>query len=187
MRENNNFKLAREHTALLVVDVQEKLFPYVENSCHVMQAMQKVVSAFQILRLPIYVSEQYPKGLGLTVANLKGLLGDKQHYHTKTAFSCLDDMELKRTLLDTDIKQWVLIGIEAHVCILQSAKDLLGAGKQVTVLNDAISSRSIFDYSTAIAELRDCGARITSTETVLFELLRDSKVAEFKEISQLIK
>lgn len=83
--------------------------------------------------------------------------------------------------------QWVLIGIEAHVCVLQTAKDLIAEGKQVVVLNDAIGSRSIYDFSTAIAEMRDCGVRITSTETILFELLRNSQAAEFKAMSQLIK
>lgn len=182
-----NYKLSREHTGLLVVDVQEKLFPYVENSCHVMQAMQKVIQGFQILKLPVFVTEQYPQGLGGTLLPLKGLLGDQQKYLTKTAFSCLDDMKVKQHLLSTAVQQWVVIGIEAHVCILQTVKDLLLEGKQVVVLNDAISSRSVYDFSTAISEMRDCGARISTTETVLFELLRHSKSAEFKEISQLIK
>lgn len=71
-------KLSRERTAVLVIDVQEKLFPYVENACHVMQAMQKAIRGCQILGLPIYVSEQYPQGLGTTVGTLKGILGDKQ-------------------------------------------------------------------------------------------------------------
>lgn len=180
-------KLSREKCGLLVVDVQEKLFPYVENSCHVMQAIQKAVRGFQILGLPIFVSEQYPKGLGNTVAPLKGVLGEQQQYLVKTAFSCLDDEQVKAELLRTQIQQWVLVGIEAHVCVLQTAKDLLEQGKQVVVLNDAISSRSIYDFSTAIAEMRDDGVRISSTETVLFELLRHSKASEFKEISQLIK
>jgi nicotinamidase-related amidase len=180
-------KLIRQQVGLLVVDVQEKLFPYVENSCHVIQAIQKAVRGFQILSLPIFVTEQYPQGLGGTVTPLKGILGEHQHYHIKTAFSCLDDPKTRQAILSQPIDQWILLGIEAHVCILQTAKDLLAEHKQVIVLNDAISSRSIYDYSTAIAELRDCGARISSTETVLFELLRDSKAAEFKEISQLIK
>ncbi len=180
-------KLSRKNTALLVIDVQEKLFPYVENSCHVIQTIQKAVRGFQILGLPIFATEQYPQGLGHTVAPLKGLLGEKQTYHIKTAFSCLDDPSIKQFFLEQPVTDWVLVGIEAHVCILQTAKDLLAEGKHVTILNDAISSRSIYDFSTAIAELRDCGARITSTETVLFELLRHSKAMEFKEISQLIK
>jgi len=182
-----NDRLERSKTGLLVVDVQEKLFPYVENSCPVMQVIQKAVRGFQILHLPIYVTEQYPQGLGTTVATLKGVLGEKQRYLTKTTFSCMADDAIQKELLNTPISQWVIIGIEAHVCVLQTAKDLLAHGKQVIILNDAISSRSIYDFSTAIAELRDCGARISSTETVLFELLRNSKAAEFKEISQLIK
>lgn len=182
-----NSKLLRDKVGLLVVDVQEKLFPYVENSCPVMQTIQKAVRGFQILHLPIYVTEQYPKGLGHTVATLKGVLGPDQTYLAKTTFSCLDDHAVKEALLQAPIAQWVVAGIEAHVCILQTVKDLLENNKQVVVLNDAISSRSIYDFSTAIAELRDCGARISSTETILFELLRDSKAAEFKEISQLIK
>jgi nicotinamidase-related amidase len=180
-------KLIRQHTGLLVIDVQDKLFPHVENSCQVIHNIQKVVRGFQILNLPIFVSEQYPQGLGTTVAPLKGILGNEQHYHIKTAFSCLDDAKIKTILLEEPITHWVLIGIEAHVCVLQTAKDLLANHRQVVILNDAISSRSIYDFSTAIAELRDSGARISSTETVLFELLRDSKAAEFKEISQLIK
>lgn len=182
-----NKKLVRANVGLLVVDVQEKLFPYVENSCHVMQSMQKIIRGFQILKLPIIVSEQYPQGLGHTVASLKGLLGQDTSILTKTTFSCMDDALIKSTLLQLPISQWVIIGIEAHVCVLQTARDLLEHDKQVVVLNDAISSRSIYDFSTAIAELRDSGVRISSTETILFELLRDSKAAEFKEISELIK
>jgi len=183
----SNFKLSREQCGLLLIDVQEKLFPYVENSCHVMLTIQKAVQGFQILKLPIFATEQYPQGLGHTVGPLKGLLGKEQQFFSKTAFSCMDDPHFKEMVGQHAVQQWILIGIEAHVCVLQTAKDLLAAGRQVVVLNDAISSRSIYDFSTAIAEMRDCGARISSTETVLFELLRDSKASEFKEISQLIK
>jgi len=184
---NMNYKLDRTQSALLVIDVQEKLFPLVESSCHVMMKIQQAVRGFQILKLPIFASEQYPKGLGHTVGSLKGILGDDQSFFCKTAFSCLDDQIIKQEILRMPVQQWVLVGIEAHVCVLQTAKDLLMEGKQITVLNDAISSRSIYDFSTAIAEMRDCGARISSTETVLFELLRHAQSSEFKEISQLIK
>ena len=182
-----NFKLVRGKTALLVIDVQEKLFQYVERPCEVMENLQKIVKGFQILGLPIFVTEQYPQGLGPTVAPLKSCLKDMQNYFVKTAFSCLDDTQIKKTFLNSPRHQWVLVGVEAHVCVLQTAKDLIAENKQVVVLNDAISSRSVYDFSTAIAEMRDCGVRISSTETVLFELLRDSQASEFKEISQLIK
>ncbi len=182
-----DFRLLKKTTGLLVVDVQEKLFPLVERTCDVMYGMQKVIKGFQILQLPIVVTEQYPQGLGTTVFGIKSCLEESQQFLNKTTFSCLGDSEIKQKVISMPVTQWVLIGIEAHVCILQTAKDLIQANKQVVVLNDAISSRSIYDYSTAIAEMRDIGVRISSTETVLFELLGNSQSAEFKKISQLVK
>lgn len=183
----HNFTLSKSTCGLLIVDVQEKLFQQVDRSCEVMQQIHMMVKAFQIMKLPIFVTEQYPKGLGLTVAALKFLLGDSQRYLAKTTFSCLKDPQIKVELLAQPITQWILIGIEAHVCVLQTAKDFLSEGREVTVVNDAITSRSVYDFSTAIAEMRDCGIRVTSTETVLFELLRDSQDADFKQVIELIK
>lgn len=180
-------RLLRSGTALLVIDVQEKLIKHEERSVEVLQAIQKAIKGFQILGLPIVVTEQYPQGLGSTVSGLKCLLGDQQRYLTKTTFSCLADPSLKKEIQALGIKQWVLVGIEAHVCVLQTAKDLVREGVGVVVLNDAITSRSIYDFSTAIAEMRDDGIRISSTETVLFELLGNSEAPEFKKISLLVK
>ena len=182
-----SFSLSREKTGLLVVDVQERLFPYIDHSCEVMKAMQKALQGFKILQLPIVVSEQYPQGLGETIGGLKAYLEAEQKFWTKSSFSCMEEPELRQYILSLPIQQWVLMGIEAHVCVLQTVRDLLSADKQVVVLNDAVSSRSIYDFSTAIAEMRDCGARISSIETILFELLKNSKAPEFKQISQLVK
>lgn len=180
-----NFTLERAQTAVLLIDVQEKLFPLVAEKSAVQRAMQKALQGFQILRLPLFVTEQYPQGLGATVAELHLPAG--QLYLSKTTFSCLADPQVRERLLAQPSKQWILLGIEAHVCVLQSAKELLKAGKQVVVLNDAISSRTLSDLTTAVAEMRDLGIRVTSTETALFELLGDSKTAEFKQLSALIK
>lgn len=177
----------RQNTGLLVIDVQEKLIKLVDRYTDVLNAIQKVIKGFQILGIPILVTEQYPEGLGPTMPALKSYLGDASKYFSKTTFSCLGESKIKETILATHADYWVIIGIEAHVCVLQSTADLIAAGKHVIILNDAITSRSIFDYSTAIAEMRDMGARITSSETILFELLGDSKNPEFKAISQLIK
>lgn len=182
-----NFTLSRQKTGLLVIDVQEKLFHLVERSCEVLHKINQTVQGFRIFDLPVVVTEQYPQGLGETVPPLKNILGPDQEFLSKTTFSCLGDESVKKNLLERPLDYWVLVGIEAHVCVLQTAKELLKANKQVVVLNDAISSRSIYDYSSAIAELRDCGARISTTETILFELLGDSKASEFKEISQLVQ
>lgn len=183
----SNFVLSRDQTALLIIDMQEKVFSAVDRGCEVLQAVSKVIQGFQILQLPIYVSEQYPQGLGGTIAPIKNLLGEAYRPSIKTTFSCCDDAAFCQLVSQSSIQQWVLVGIEAHICVLQTAKGLLKAGKQVTVLNDAISSRSIYDFSTSIAEMRDAGARISSVETILFELVRDAKMPEFKQISQLVK
>lgn len=180
-------QLSKESTGLLVVDVQEKLFPHVERGCETLQMMKLAIKGCDILGVTVVVTEQYPEGLGETVAALKGCLPDEVKTFSKTTFSCLGCTAAREHILNSSIMSWVLVGFEAHVCILQTAKALLRAGKEVVVLNDAITSRSIFDYSTAVAELRDCGARITCTETFLFELVGDSKAPEFKALSQLLK
>jgi nicotinamidase-related amidase len=182
-----NFILDRAQSGLLIVDVQEKLFRLVDRQCEVITMLQKLIQGCKILDIPTVLSEQYPKGLGGTVAGVKNFLKDDFTYIEKTSFSCIGSSPNKETILNMPVEQWIIAGIEAHVCIFQTARDLILAGKQVVVVNDAITSRSVFDFSTAIAELRDCGARISSTETVLFELLRDSKAPEFKAMSELIK
>jgi nicotinamidase-related amidase len=182
-----NYTLEKSKTGLIVIDVQDRLFKEVERACETLLTIQKVLKAFEIFEIPIIASEQYPKGLGPTIATIKTCLNENQTYFPKTTFSCLDDSAIKTEIHKTKRSQWVLIGIEAHVCVLQTAKSLLKEGHQVIVLNDAITSRSIFDFSTAIAEMRDCGARITSAETILFELMKDSKDPHFKSISSLIK
>lgn len=182
-----SFAISREKAGLLVIDVQDKLFPHLERRSEVLSTIQMVIKGFQILGLPIVVSEQYPEGLGQTMAFLRDCFEPNFTVHSKTAFSCLQDPNLKEQILGMAVTQWIVTGVEAHVCVLQTVRDLLMADKQVVVLNDAITSRSLYDYSTAIAEMRDFGARISSTETVLFELMGDSKCSEFKDISLLVK
>jgi len=181
------FTLEKSKAVLLIIDVQNALYPVVERGPDVIESLFKVIKGFQILNLPIFISEQYPKGLGETLVQLKTLLGEQYRPWKKTAFSCVQDPEFQSHLESQPQSQWILAGLETHICVFQTAKDLLRLGKQVLVLNDATSSRSIFDFSTGIAELRDAGARISSTETVLFELLKDSKAPEFKLISEMIR
>jgi len=182
-----NFSLSKESAGLLLIDVQEKVFNQVERPKEVLIALQQICTGCRIMHLPIVVTEQYPQGLGTTLCPLKDCLGANQHYLSKTTFSCMNDANIRKYLLALPVKQWIVAGLEAHICVLQTVRQLLEAQKEVVVLNDAISSRSIYDFSTAIAEMRDLGARISSTETVLFELLKDSKAPEFREISLLVK
>lgn len=172
---------------LLIVDIQEKLFPLIDHPCEVLEKGIKLIKGCQLLGIPIIISEQYPKGLGNTIDAIRQAAGSDAQVFTKTTFSCLNDPDIEKTFEKLTFSQWIVMGIEAHVCVLQTARSLLNTGKEVIIANDAISSRSIYDFSTAIAELRDMGARITSTETILFELIRDSKHPSFKSLSQLIK
>lgn len=181
------YRLSKYDTGLLIVDVQEKLFPHVERNCEVLNVILKLIKGFQTLQCPILVTEHYPKGLGKTVVPILDALGEKTEILAKTTFSCMDDTHFREHLQSLPQTQWVVVGFEAHICILQTCRDLLNLHKHVVVVNDGITSRSIYDFSTAIAELRDFGCRISSYETVLFELIKDSKEPEFKTMSEIIR
>jgi len=179
--------LNKNKTGLWIVDVQENLFSLVDRSYEVLEKICFTLEASQKLSLPIFVSEQYPKGLGNTVQAIKERLPQNQMIFSKTAFSGYCEPTIKQEIDKMGIETWILVGIEAHICVLQTAKDLLDAGMGVVVLNDAVSSRSMFDFSTAMGELRDEGARLSSCETVIYELIRDSAFHEFKAILPLVK
>lgn len=179
--------LVQDKAGVLVIDMQEKLVPLVERSCAVVEAIRLLLQGAKILHLPLLVSEQYPQGLGPTIAPLLSLFPQGVEALSKSSFSAVADAQIAQAISSSGCTQWILVGIEAHVCVLQTARDLLAQGAEVVVLNDAISSRSIFDYSTAIGEMRDLGARISSVETVLFELLQGSQNPAFKEMSHLIQ
>ena len=180
-------RLEPSKAALLIVDVQEKLFPHVDRPCEVMEKMQLLLQGMKLLQIPYIATEQYPVGLGPTIKPLRDLIGEEALYPSKTCFSALGDPKVKKNLEEMNRSQWIVVGIEAHVCVIQTVRDLLEEGNQVVVVNDAISSRSIYDFSSSIAEMRDMGARIASTETVLFELFHDAKHPQFKAFSKLIK
>ena len=179
--------LCRQQAALLVIDVQEKLFPLTMHAHEVLPALLKLIKGCQILKVPIIATEQYPQGLGSSLAALKHMLGEQQAYFSKTTFSCLSTPEIAEAVVATKRTQWLLAGIEAHICLLQTAKTLHLSGYEVVILNDATSSRALHDYTTALEQARSLGIVVSSVEAVLFELLQNSQQAEFKKISQLLK
>ena len=170
-------------TGLLLIDFQENLMPLIERGPEIVHATSKLVKTAQLLEVPVLSTEQVR--LGSTLAQIQSW-GIEPAY-TKSSFSCMRDGTLQKVLMESSVEEWILCGIEAHICVLQTAKDLLKAGKRVSIPNDTISSRSIFDFSTAIAELRDVGARITSSEIILFEWIQDAGHARFKEFLSVVK
>ncbi len=167
---------------LLIIDVQEKLINMLEGN-EVKDSAIKIAKACGILEIPTVITEQYPKGLGSTIQEIKEALPNAE-YVEKTTFSALKDADVNKFLSQ---KQVILFGIETHICVLQTAMDLLNEGYEVFVVQNACGSRSDENKQAALRRLIHAGAQIVTTEMVLFELLEGSKHPNFKEVQALIK
>jgi nicotinamidase-related amidase len=178
--------LSRHESKLLIVDVQEKLVPKIFELDRMLANCRTLIQGAKILGVPVFATEQYPKGLGNTVPQLGELLETPAQ---KLRFSCAEvlDWGTAAGQPDNDRYQIVVAGMEAHVCVMQTVLDLLGNGFQVYVPADAVSSRSEFDWKIALDRMSAAGATIVTTESVLFEWCEVSGTPEFKQISQLIK
>lgn len=176
----------RDKSALLVIDIQERILPVIFEYERVEQNSIKLIKGFKTLGLPVYYTEQYPKGLGPTSQKIKEALGDAKPIE-KMSFSCSGAPGLFDELQNSKVEQVVLCGIESHVCVMQTALDLLANGFQVHIASDAVSSRREFDFNTALNRMQQNGAEITLTESVLFELLEVCGTEQFKTISKLVK
>lgn len=169
---------------VLLIDAQERLFQALENSSELLKVWKKVIQSFSLLNLPFVVTEQYPKGLGATLSELKTLLPKNTTVHEKESFSCLECLSQK----DLDAyPSYVLMGLEAHICVYLTAKELLKEKKSVTVLVDAVASQKETDKNWALKELSKLGATILPFETYLFEHLKTYKHSEFKAIQKILK
>jgi nicotinamidase-related amidase len=181
--------LDRERTALVVIDVQERLFPAMDadHREEVMRNIKVLTATARRLHLGILVTEQYPKGLGHTLQEVKDTLPPEVQPVEKVAFSCLGADAFRSRLAATGARQLLLVGIEAHVCVLMSALDLLAEGYAVHIVADAVTSRTQANWRLAMAQLRQAGAVVTTTETVLFQLLRQADTDDFRELARLIR
>ncbi len=171
-------------TALLVVDVQEKLIPAIADRDQVVWNARRLIDAAKILGIPVAATEQYPKGLGPTVPELAGRLGA---IPSKLTFSCCGCPEIFQQWERLGVHKVLVCGVEAHVCVQQTVLDLLSNGWRVYVAADAIGSRRETDYRMALSRMDAAGATVTTTEAALFEWCRVAGTPEFKQISQLTK
>lgn len=172
---------------LVVVDMQTKLSTAMpsEDFAHVATQVATLLQASQQLAIPTVITEQYPQGLGATLTALKAH-SPHAGFVEKTAFSACGEPKFMQKL-HRDCPQVMLVGMEAHICVLQTALDLLAYGKQVFVVQNAIISRDPQNKTNAITRMREAGCIITNTESALFECIRDAKHEAFKAISALIK
>lgn len=189
--------LSRDRAALFVVDIQERLVPAMpeETAAHVIKHTQILIEAAARLGLPVVVSQQYPKGLGGTIAAIETTLAGAKpvlHRFDKTAFSGAATPELA-ALVGGSVgprwtrDQWIVTGMEAHVCVYQTARDLVARGYAVHVPVDAVSSRTETNRRVGLDLIERAGAIPTSTEVCVFDLLGRAGTDEFKALSRLIK
>lgn len=182
----NPLRLRRRQAGLVVVDLQERLLPAMFERGRVLQNSIRLAAGAVALRVPVFVTEQYPKGIGPTVPELAAVIPGFVA-REKTTFSAGGAPGFVEALKTAGVTDAVLCGIESHVCVTQTGLDLLAAGVQPFVAADAVSSRTPENWRCGLDRLRDAGAVIVSTEMVLFEWLGAAGTDEFKQILGLVK
>ncbi|HNU09399.1 MAG TPA: isochorismatase family protein [Pyrinomonadaceae bacterium] len=179
--------LSSEETALVVVDVQEAFRAAIPVFSEVVARIRIAIRGFDILGLPIIVTEQYPKGLGRTAAELLEVLPEKSEISEKSTFSSCGASDFLMSLNAAGARQIALCGIETHICVNQTAHDLIDSGFHVHLLTDAVASRFERDRRSGIDKIFASGGIPSSVEMALFELMRDSQHENFKAIQALVK
>ena len=178
--------LTTENTCLVVIDIQEKLLPVMAEPERVVKNTAVLIHIAKALNIPIPWCQQVPKALGPTVGELSSLLADIKPID-KSTFSCCGEEVFLTKIDELKARSAILCGIESHVCIFQTARDLIQHGLYVHVVADATSSRTQENKTIGINRMAKEGAVITSTEMLLFELLRDANYEKFRELAKLIK
>jgi len=178
--------ITKEAAALVVIDVQEKLFAHMAEKEKLTENLTKLIQFARIIKIPIVLTEQYPKGLGPTIPQIKALAPNLQPIE-KLEFSCFGSQKFRETFATTQVKTLILSGIEAHICVAQTAIEGLENGFRTCVVEDATSSRNPEDKATAIQRMRQNGVTVVSTEMLIYELLKKAGTPEFRETLKLVK
>jgi len=180
------FAIDKDDTTLLVVDIQDRLAAAMKMKASVITNTIHLIELAKMLDVPIIVTEQYPKGLGPTVSEIIDAL-PAYHPIEKLSFSCCGEPNFMELLKSRNHKTVILTGMETHICVLQTCIDLLGEGFFVHLAMDAVCSRTKASWRVGVEFMRDAGAIITSTETLLFQALKVAGTEVFKTISKRIK
>jgi len=183
-----NHVIASTDAVWMLIDVQTRLCSVMPEAqmINVVRNIQRLIQGAQLLNIPLWVTEQYPEKLGETLPELQMMLPEYTPRYGKLSFSAWHESALQESSVSV-APQVVLFGLEAHICVLQTALDALAAGKQVFIVEDAVISRSEANRLNALARLRDAGCMITNTESVLFEPLQGAMHPQFKAVSALIR
>lgn len=181
----NKFILDEQETVLMVIDIQDRLIPAMKIADQVIENTNILICAAKEFNMPIITTEQYPKGLGNTVPQLKDLI-NSNYLFEKNSFTAYTD-EVKLALEQLGRKKIIITGMETHICVFQTIRDLLAHGYDVFIASDAVCSRTKENFINGLDLIRDMGAVVTNTETILFDLLKKAGTPEFKALSKLIK
>ncbi|HEY0158766.1 MAG TPA: hydrolase [Thermoanaerobaculia bacterium] len=182
-------RLLRDSAVLVVIDVQEKLMPVIDRHKEVARNVERLVRGCHVLGVPAILTEQYVKGLGPTIPAIRTAFEETGGYRPfeKSCFSAQGCEPFAAQLAALERRQVLVAGVEAHVCVYQTVLDLIAAGSRVTLIADAVSSRTVENKEIALRRQVAEGAKLSSTEMALFELAAVSGTDEFKAISKLIK
>lgn len=181
----NPLLLDRKRAALAVIDMQEAFRPMISNFSEIASRIAVLVEGFQLLKVPVLVTEQYPKGLGKTVDEIASKDAGLEPIEKLTFSACgVDEFDMR--LRERHVEQVAICGIETHICVSQTAHDLLALGYQVHLISDATGTRLPHNREVAIGKLEKAGAVISSVEAALFELCAQAGTPEFKAIQRLI-
>lgn len=174
-----------QNTLCLIIDLQQRLIPAMSESTQLVQKCQQLLTGLNALEIPFFISEQYPKGLGQTIDEVIEITGDAPRLE-KTQFSAYLP-ELKNYLTEKQIKNVIVIGVETHVCVLQTVADLRQKGINIYLPQECLSSRTEQNKANGLAQMQQLGATVSNIESILFTLLKDAKHPAFKTISKLIQ
>ncbi|WP_320041611.1 hydrolase [uncultured Desulfobacter sp.] len=175
-----------ENVVLLIVDIQGKLAHLVDRKALLFKNVQMLIKGIQILDIPILWVEQNPKGIGPTIPEIAALLSDIQPISKMSFSSCRND-RFMQALSALNRKQILISGIEAHICVYQTAAELVDMGYEVQAVADAVSSRCLENKEIGLQRMKDSGVSLTSVETALFELLKEAQGDQFKKIISIVK
>lgn len=175
----------KENTLLLVIDLQEKLVPAIDRADEIVKKSATLLKVFDMYGIKKIATEQYPKGLGTSVDDIKEELEDDEIF-PKTSFDAITE-DVFSYLKENNITNVIITGAEAHICVYQTVRRLIFEGYRVFVVEDAVSSFNQDLKKTGIETIRDLGATIVNTEMLMFDLASDSKDENFKEISKMVK
>lgn len=181
----DKFTLIQEESALIVIDIQERLIPAMSNSQKVIQNTNTLLSVANKLEIPTIITEQYPKGLGKTISEIHYNVSKVSVCEKNTFSGCTD--EVMNILKQSGKKKIIITGMETHVCVFQTVRDLLASGYQVFVASDAVCSRTKENYLNALSQMVSMGAVVSNTETIFFDLLKVAGTPLFRELSKLVK